>query len=294
MKNGFLVFTFFFFTSLLFSQGDIEVEITSLEVTENIFMLVGAGGNIGVFLGPEGTVMIDDQFAPFAPKIKAVIDSLAETNIKYLINTHWHGDHTGGNEAFAKMGATIVAHDNVRERLSHKQIRPFGKSTEAAPELAWPRLTFSEQMNVHINGESIQLIHHHNAHTDGDAFVYFPSYNVLHMGDCFFKGRFPFVDVDMGGTPDGIIEAVAAALMLADEDTKIIPGHGTLATKQDLSDYNQMLLIMRSRIKKEIQNGVLQEDLNYEELTKGYEDWGTGFISGEKYVKMLYNYFSEE
>lgn len=292
MKNGFLVFSFFLFTFSLIAQKDIE--ITSLKVTDNIYMLVGAGGNIGVFIGPEGIVMIDDQFAPFAPKIKAAINSLSSSEIKYLINTHWHGDHTGGNEAFAKMGATIVAHDNVRERLSHKQIRPFGKSAEAAPEQAWPRLTFNEKMNVHINGESIQLIHHHHAHTDGDAFVYFPSYNVLHMGDCFFKNRFPFVDVDMGGTPDGIIEAVAGALMLADEDTKIIPGHGTLSTKQDLSDYQQMLLIMRSRVKKELDNGVSQKDLNYEELTKGYAAWGDGFISGEKYVKMLYNFYTEE
>ncbi len=294
IRNLSLILLLSCFACFLTAQNFDKVRIKPIKVTEDIYMLVGAGGNIGLFLGAEGTVMIDDQFAPLAPKISAVIDSLADTNIKYLINTHWHGDHTGGNMAFAEKGATIVAHDNVRERLSKQQIRPFGRSTEAAPEMAWPKLTFSESMSVHINGESIQLIHHHNAHTDGDAFVYFPSYNVLHMGDCFFRSRFPYVDVDMGGTPDGIIAAVEAALMISDEDTKIIPGHGDLSDKEDLSTYHQMLMIMRDRIKRELKNGTAMEDLDIAGLSKGFEEWGTGFISADKFVKMLYKFYSEE
>lgn len=294
IKDHFHVLLFLCLACFVSAQRFDKVKIEPVKVTDDIYMLVGAGGNIGLFLGPEGTVMIDDQFAPLAPKISAVIDSLADTSIKYLINTHWHGDHTGGNLAFAEKGATIVAHDNVRERLSKKQIRPFGRSTDAAPEMAWPKLTFSENMSVHINGESIQLLHNHNAHTDGDAFVYFPSYNVLHMGDCFFRARFPYVDVDMGGTPDGIIAAVEAALMICDEDTKIIPGHGDLSNKDDLSTYHQMLMIMRDRIKREIKDGAAMEDLDIASLAMGFEDWGTGFIPADKFIKMLYNFYSEE
>lgn len=273
---------------------DIEVQINPDKVTDNIYLLYGAGGNIGLFLGEDGAVMIDDQFAKMSDKIMSVVDSLSETPIRYLINTHWHGDHTGGNAYFAEKGATIVAHENVRERLSHDQIRPFGRSTEAAPEIAWPTLTYNDEMQIHINGESLQLIHHHNAHTDGDAFIYFPSYNVLHMGDCFFRNRFPFIDVQMGGSPDGLIEAVAGALMLCDEDTKIIPGHGILSDKQDLLDYHQMLKIMRDRVKAEIKKTTAEDALDFASLTKGFEAWGTGFISGEKFVKTLYKAYMEE
>ena len=279
----------------LIAQRNMDaVVIKPIQVTDNFYMLQGRGGNIGLFLGADGTLMIDDQFAPLAPKIMAVIDSLADKRVTYLINTHWHGDHTGGNAAFATEGATIVAHHNVRERLSTDQIRPFGRTTEAAPKIAWPTLTYSENMQVHINGESVQLIHHHNAHTDGDSFVYFPSMNVLHMGDTFFRGRFPFVDVAMGGSPDGLIAAVEAALMISDEDTKIVPGHGDLSSKQDLSDYMQMLKIMRDRVKRKISDNVALEDIDNEAITNGYEEWGTGFINAEKYVQMLYSYYTEE
>lgn len=279
--------------SLYSFAQNLEIQINPEKVTDDIYLLYGAGGNIGLFLGEDGAVMIDDQFAKVSEKIMSVVDSLSDTDIKYLINTHWHGDHTGGNAFFAEKGATIVAHENVRERLSHDQIRPFGRSTEAAPEIAWPVLTYNDKMQIHINGESLQLIHHHNAHTDGDAFVFFPSYNVLHMGDCFFKNRFPYVDVAMGGSPEGLIQAVEAALMITDEDTKIIPGHGTLADKQHLQDYHQMLLIMRDRVKTELNNGTALDVLDVATLIKGYEAWGDGFISGEKYVKMLGTFYSE-
>lgn len=282
--------------SLSFSllSQDLEIQINPQKVTDNIYILYGAGGNIGLFIGEDGAVMIDDQYAKVSQKILAVVDSLSETSIKYLINTHWHGDHTGGNAFFAGQGATIVAHENVRERLSHTQLRPFGRSTEPSPEIAWPVLTYNDKMQIHINGESLQLIHHHNAHTDGDAFIFFPAHNVLHMGDCFFKSRFPFIDVVMGGTPDGLIHAVEAALMISDEDTQIIPGHGTLADKQDLKDYHQMLGIMRDRVKTEVTNDTPLDALDLAALTEGFEAWGAGFISGEKFVKMLYNFYSEK
>lgn len=269
-----------------------DVPITPVKVTDDIVMLQGAGGNIGLYLDDDGVIMIDDQFAHMADKISAAIATFTDKPIKYLVNTHWHGDHTGGNEIFAGKGATIVAQENVRTRLSTDQIRPFGRTTSASPVAAWPKLTFSEKMSIHTSKESIQLIHHHNAHTDGDSFVYFPMSNVLHMGDTFFAGRFPFIDVDMGGTPDGLIEAVSAALMICDADTKIIPGHGNLSDKDDLRKYHQMLLNMQSRIKAAIDEGDTEDALDVAALTEGYDSWGTGFINGEKMVKTLFRYFS--
>lgn len=282
-----------FLTLNLSAQNFDKVVINPTQITENIYMLEGSGGNIGVFTGPEGTLVIDDQFAPLSDKIKAVIDSLSDNPIKYLINTHWHGDHTGGNANFAEMGATIVAHENVRKKLMTEQVRPFRGTTPAAPELAWPKLTFNDKMYVHFNGEDINLIHTHAAHTDGDALIYFPNHNVLHMGDCFFKDRFPFIDIDLGGNPKGMITVVEAALMICDDETKIIPGHGKLAVKSDLQKYYAMLKEMDRRIEEVIASGVTSDKLDIEKLTKGYETWGTGFIDPEKMVTTLYSAYTK-
>lgn len=284
----------FFIILLLVSYASVaqkfdDVVIKSTQLTDNIYMLQGRGGNIGVFTGPDGTLVIDDQFAPLSDKIKTVIDSLSDNPIKYLINTHWHGDHTGGNANFAKMGATIIAHENARERLMKEQVRPFRGAIPAAEEKAWPELTFADKMSLHLNGENIHAIHYHAAHTDGDALIYFPKNNVLHMGDCFFKNRFPFIDIDLGGNPKGIIIVIEAALMLCDDNTKIIPGHGNLANKSDLQSYHTMLKEMDRRITESIEAGISIDDANISKLTEGYESWGEGFISSEKMVKTLYN-----
>jgi len=255
-------------------------------------MLEGAGGNIAILSGDDGTVMIDDQFAELSPKIKEAIKKISNYPVSYLINTHWHGDHTGGNANFAKDGATIIAHENVRERLSHDQIRPFGRSTPAAEEIAWPQLTFNDNMKVHFNNETINLIHVHNAHTDGDSFVYFENANVLHMGDCFFKDKFPYIDVAMGGSPDGYIKAASIALMLCNSETKIIPGHGSLASKSDLLNFYTMLMTMKDRVQKVITEGKTQEEALALNLTEGYAEWGTGFINEETIVKTLFSAYS--
>ena len=270
-----------------------KVEITSEKVTDNIYMLQGSGGNIAVLVGEEGTLMVDDQFAPLSEKIMATVKELTDHSVHYLLNTHWHGDHTGGNENFANAGAVIIAQDNVRKRLSSDNVRPFGRTTPASPEASWPKITFNEEMHIYYNSENVHLIHNHNAHTDGDAFVYFSDANVLHMGDCFFKDRFPFIDRDLGGSPQGYISAVSKALLLSDDSTKIIPGHGDLASKQDLQNFYNMLTTMRDRVKKSIEDGHTVEEALAANLTEGYESWGTGFINDEKIVKVLYAAYSE-
>jgi len=290
MKN--LIFLCLIFSVSLNAQGRFDqVEITTEKVSDNIYMLQGAGGNIAILTGDEATIMIDDQFAPLSEKITAAIKELTDRPVDYLINTHWHGDHTGGNENFANAGAMIIAHENVRKKMSVDQVRPFGRTTEASPEAALPKMTFSDKMNLHFNGHTMDVIHVHNAHTDGDAFIYFNEANVLHMGDCFFKDRFPFIDTALGGNPDGAIKAVAVALMICDDETKIIPGHGSLATKEDLETYFQMLLTMRDRVKTSVKNGDTLEEATAAGLTEGFDGWGGGFINDETIVKTLFNFY---
>lgn len=266
-----------------------DVVIKTNKVTDNIYMLEGSGGNIGVFVGEDGVFMIDDQYAPLSDKIKAAIKALSDKEIKYLVNTHWHGDHAGGNENFGKGGATIIAQENVRKRLSTDQhSKAFNRTTPAAPKIAWPTITYEENMSLHINGQKIMLIHVHNAHTDGDTFVWFPDSNVLHMGDCFFKGRFPYIDIGSGGSVPGALRAIEAAMMITDADTQIIPGHGTMAAKSDLLSYYQMLSTMYDRVKKEMVAGKTVDEIKAAGLTKDYEGWGDGFINDERIIDIIW------
>jgi glyoxylase-like metal-dependent hydrolase (beta-lactamase superfamily II) len=294
MKAIILSLLSFLFIQVASAQRFDNVEITVEKINENLYVLFGAGGNIAVLTGSEGTVMIDNQFAPLSDKILSAIGELTSQPIQYVINTHWHGDHTGGNANFAKQGATIIAHENVRKRLMTDNVRPFGRTSEAQPEAAWPRLTFDKNMQVHHNGVSIQLLHYHAGHTDGDALVMFGDYNVLHMGDIFFKDRFPFIDTALGGDPDGLIAIVEAALMLSDANTTIIPGHGAISNKEDLRRYHQMLLIVKGRVMKAITAGTPLEDVDVATIVKDYETWGEGFIKPEVFVKTLYKAYSDE
>jgi len=271
-----------------YSQRFDDVVIKTHEVAEGIHMLEGAGGNIGIFAGDDGVLMIDGQFSDLSEKIKAAINEISNHPVKYLVNTHWHGDHTGGNANFAKDGATIIANHEVRKRLTADQVRPFGRTTPAADTLAWPTISFGEDLEIHMNGESVQLMHVHNAHTDGDSFVYFPKANVLHMGDCFFKDRFPYIDFEMGGSVAGAIAAIEAAMMIIDEETMIIPGHGSMANKEDLRRYLAMINTTRDRVNNVTSEDTKLEDLDVESLTEGYKDWGGGFIDGEKWIGTLF------
>ena len=256
-------------------------------------MLEGSGGNIGVVIEGQTAIMIDDQYAPLSEKIKAAIQNLGVTEIKYVANTHWHGDHTGGNENFAKEGAMIVAHENVRKRMGMETTR--GERTiPPSPELALPKFTFSKDFDLYHGSKHIKLIHVENAHTDGDVLVWIPGSNVIHMGDCYFNKRFPYIDLDSGGSVNGAIRAIEAALMIVDEDTQIIPGHGPMANKSDLQSYLKFLNTIKSRVYAQIADGKGIRDLDLKAIVSGYEEMGGGFINDERLSQIFFNSLTQD
>jgi len=296
MKKYVLILSLLFIQQSLFAQRDFsEVEMKATEVATGIYMLEGSGGNIGLSIGDDGVIMIDNQFAGLSDKIKTAISELSDHPVKYVLNTHWHGDHTGGNENFGNDGAIIIAHDNVYKRLSTDQFnKAFNRTTKAAAKEAWPQITFEKDMKVRMNGEEVIFLHVHNAHTDGDAFVYFPESNVLHMGDCFFNERFPYIDLGSGGSIDGAIEAIEVAMMLANNKTKIIPGHGKLANKMDLLKYYTMIKTMKTRVLDAMAAGKSLDDMKAGGLDEGYEAWGEGFINTERFIDIIWTDYNRE
>jgi len=224
------------------------------------------------------------------------IKAISGKDLKYLINTHWHGDHTGGNENFSNKGAVIVAHENVHKRMSTDQLmKAFSRTVKAAPEAARPVITFTKDLTMHLNGEKIFIFHVHNAHTDGDAMVYFTESNVLHMGDCYFAGRYPFIDLGSGGSIDGIIQAAEQAMMIVDDETKIIPGHGSLSNKEELTEYRDVLKTIRDRVKKAIDEGKTLEEIKAAKLSKEFdESWGGGFINADTLADFIYTDLTRE
>lgn len=276
--------------SVACAQGRFDnVEIKTSEVTSGIYMLQGAGGNIGLSVGVDGAFVIDDQFAPLSGKIMAAIDEVTDAPVEFVLNTHWHGDHTGGNEAFGEAGAHIIAHDNVRTRLKEGLTRSSGNTTPPAPDAALPVLTFSHSMSFYWNGHDIGIWHPENAHTDGDAIVHFRDANVVHMGDVFFNGGYPFIDLESGGDMDGYIATHEKVLSKIDDETKIIPGHGPLATKADLQNTVDMLKDVRSRVQAMIDKDMSADDIvAADPLADLNEKWGQGFINGERMVRTAY------
>jgi len=264
-----------------------EVTIETVKITDQIYMLKGRGGNIGLFVGEDAVLMIDDQFAPLTPKILKAIKTITTKNVDYLINTHWHGDHTGGNQNMAKEGALIFAQNNVRERLSKESVRR-GEKVPPAPKDALPIVTFGSDMNLHINNETVLATHIHNAHTDGDALIYFMNNNVLHTGDSYFHKKFPYIDLSSGGSVQGYIEGLNKMIRLIDDETQIIPGHGSVSNKKELQAYIIMLTTITKNIQDEMSKGKsLDEVKKNSDLIKGFENY-EGWITGERIRETIY------
>lgn len=272
----------FVFLTIITSYSQ-DVVIDTQQLSKNVYMLTGQGGNIGLSIGDDGVFMIDDQYANLTPKILEAIKKLSDKPIQFLVNTHWHGDHTGGNENIGKQGVKIIAQDNVYKRLS--------EATPETPKIALPTITFNDKLHIHINGEDVLVFHVENAHTDGDALLYFPDSNVLHTGDTFFSGLYPFIDLDSGGSVDGYIAAVKRALMVVDDNTKIIPGHGKLSNKKGYEFFLGMLEDLKSKVSDEIAKGKTEDQVAANtSLTKTYDDLGYSwaFINSEKIRRTFY------
>ena len=265
-----------------------DVEITATYVAGNVYMLQGRGGNIGVSVGPDGALLVDDQFAPLADRIRAALAGMVEGDIdlKFVLNTHWHGDHTGGNVEFGPE-APIIAHANVRKRLATRQERALGVSEPSPPD-ALPVITFADSISIHFNGEEIRAIYLPHGHTDGDAVVYFSGSNVVHMGDDFFSGRFPFVDLSSGGSVQGLVVAVRSVLEQLPPDVKIIPGHGPLSGREDLEAYLEMVEESLGLVSAGIEAGRGLKELQAEGMPDRWADWGGGFINSDRWIEILY------
>jgi cyclase len=274
-----------------FSQVTIKTE----SLAPAVHMLAGAGGNIGLSAGEDGAFIVDDQFAPLTDKIVAAIKTLTDKPVRFVINTHWHGDHTGGNENFGKAGAVIVAHDNVRKRMSTDQFNEtLKRSSPAAPKGALPVVTFSDSVTLHLNGDEVRVVHVAPAHTDGDSIVHFTKSNVLHMGDLYFNGSYPFIDVSSGGDVNGIVAAADLALAMANDSTKIIPGHGPLGTKATLKQYRDVVATVRDRVAALIKQAKSLADVQAAQPSKEFDaTWGTGFTKGELFVAIVYSSLSK-
>ena len=268
-----------------------KVEIKAEKLNDTTYMLVGAGGNIGLCVGDDAVFIIDDQFAPLAPKIKAAIAAITKKPVQFLLNTHFHFDHTGGNEAFGRDGALIVAHDNVRRRMTADQLITFiGAKQNASPKAALPVITVAAEISFHINGDAVHAFHVPRAHTDGDLVVHFRKGDVVHMGDTFFNGMYPFIDTSSGGTADGVVAAADRVLALATDKTKIIPGHGPLANKAALQAYRNMLATVAQRIKALRAAGKSDDEIVAAKPAADQDAaFGGGFIKPEQFVRMMLN-----
>jgi glyoxylase-like metal-dependent hydrolase (beta-lactamase superfamily II) len=267
-----------------------KVEITTTKVADGIYMLEGAGGNIGVSAGADGIFLIDDQYAPLTDKIRAAVAAIDKRSIRFVFNTHWHGDHTGGNENLGETGALIVAHDNVRRQMTVEHfLELWDLKVPPSSEGFLPVVTFSDTVTFHLNGDEIHAFHVAPAHTDGDSMVHFPKANVLHTGDVFFSGRFPFIDVYTGGSLAGVIAACDVALELVDDTTKIIPGHGPLSDRADLVAYRAMLQTVHDTVVPMIRQGKSLEEIRAAKpLAPLVDEWGGGLINAEQFLGLVY------
>ena len=285
----FLVALFVVTVPLLAQQTDYsKVEIKVQKVSGSVYMLEGMGGNIGASVGEDGIVIVDDEFLPLADKIEAALKGIADKPVKFVINTHWHGDHTGGNPHFGEK-APIIAQENVRKRLATGGTTRFGVAPPA-PKAALPVITFEDKVSVHLNGEDIRAIHVPQGHTDGDSVIFFTQSNVVHMGDDFFNGgMFPFIDIDSGGSVQGMIAGGEKVLAETPDDVKIIPGHGPLGTKDDLRKFVAMLKETSAAVEAGIKKGKTLDQLKKEKVLAKWDPWGQSFIKTDVFTEILYD-----
>ena len=263
-----------------------QVQIKATKVAGNVYMLEGAGGNIGVSAGEDGLLIVDDQFAPLADKIRAALKEINPGRLRFVLNTHYHGDHTGGNAQFGRE-STIVAHDNVRKRLATEQT-VMGQKIPPSPREALPVVTYAQSVSIHFNGEEIRVLHFPAGHTDGDSVILFTASNVAHLGDDFFAGRFPFVDLGNGGTVQGLTRNIADLIARLPADVKIIPGHGPLSAIDDLKTYHRMLTTTTEHVRKQIDAGKTVEQIKAAGLPDEWKQWGTGFINQARWLETIH------
>jgi glyoxylase-like metal-dependent hydrolase (beta-lactamase superfamily II) len=288
MRTTLFVAAFMAFATSVAAQQDFsKVEVKATKVAGTVYMLTGSGGNIGVSAGEDGIVIVDDQFAPLAPKIIQALNGISDRPVKFVLNTHYHGDHTGGNEVFART-APIIAQENVRKRLQ-SGAKAFGRDFPPSSKIALPVVTFNDRLTIHVNGEDIRAIHYPAGHTDGDVVVYFTQSNVVHMGDDFFNGGFPIIDVDNGGSVRGMIAGVEKVLVAIPDDAKVIPGHGPLGDKASLRAYVDMLKATSAAVEKEIRSGKTASQLKEAKVLAPWEAaWGQSFVKSDRYIDELW------
>jgi cyclase len=278
------------FPGLAIAQDEPEPPIRTQTVAPGVHVLYGRGGNIGVSTGKDGVFLIDDQYAATTPKVLEALAKLHPEPPRFVLNTHWHGDHTGGNENLAEKGSIVVAHDQVRVRMSAEQFSEFSqRKTPASPAGALPIVTFNDSLSLHVNGDELRGVYAPHAHTDGDVFIHFKKANVIHTGDLVFAGMYPFIDLDSGGSVDGVIAAVDRMLELADDATRVIPGHGEATDRAGLIAYREMLSKSSERVRKLKGEGKTVEDVLAARPNADYDaklSWD--FITAERYARILY------
>ena len=268
-----------------------SVRIEPEKVADGIYVLKGAGGNIGLSVGDDGAFMIDDQFAPLSEKILAAVKAITAEPLRFVVNTHWHGDHTGGNESMGKAGALLVAHENVRRRMSAEQFNAtFDRTTPPSPPGALPVVTFTDALTFHWNGQTIRVFHVDPAHTDGDSIIHFVEADVLHMGDLFFNGSYPYIDVSSGGRIGGVVSAAERVLKAAGDRTRLIPGHGPVGTKADLEAYRDVVATVGDRVAALKAQGRSREEVVAAKPTAELDaKWGQGFMKPDVWVGLVYD-----
>lgn len=274
------------------SENRQDIEVRTTNVARNVYMLQGRGGNVGALIGPDGILIVDDDYKSMSAKLAAALKVLGSDKPRFVFNTHWHGDHSEGNEYFGK-DSTIVAHVNVRKRLLDPPMI-FGQKMAPYPAVALPIITYTERMSVHINGEEVQAVHYPNGHTDGDTVVFFKTSNVVHFGDDFFVGRFPFVDIDSGGSVQGLINNIADLIRQIPPDAKLIPGHGPLATLDDLKAFHRALVETSDLVQKEMKKGRSLDEIKKAGLPEQYKEWGSGFIKTDMWIEILHRSYSKK